>query len=58
MKKSKIKYPGDDIVDRIKGTTSTTIEIEPDFIPGTVTPNYEKFKGIAPDQVLRALNID
>ena len=63
MKKSKKPlYPGIDQVEQIKGTTTvkgtTTAEFKPDFMPGTVIPNYEKFKGIAPDQVLRALNID
>ena len=59
MKKSKKPlYPGIDQVERIKGTTTTPIEIKPDFMPGTLAPNYEKFKGWTPEKVLIWLNID
>ena len=55
-KMRKLKYPNPPQERPRKEQT----EQEPDFIPGTssVCPNYEKYKGWEPEEVLVWLNID
>ena len=50
------KYPGTEDVERIR-CTPKYIEEEPDFVY-PFAPNYEKFRGWSPEEVLVWLNID
>lgn len=51
-------YPGikEAEEERTKSVERKKLEEEPDFIGGA--PNYDKFKGVPPEQVLALLNID
>lgn len=51
----KKKYPGIDEAEQMRSVQSIEDE-EPDFINGA--PNYDKFEGWTPEQVLVWLNID
>ena len=55
--KKKTLYPGCVLAEKEK-SKKHYIDTEPDFIPGTVTPNYDKFPGWDTEKVLRWLNID
>ena len=56
--KTKIKplYPGTREAERERGRKKALDETAPDFIGGA--PNYDKFEGYTPEQVLVWLNID
>lgn len=50
------KYPGIDDAERERAAHMTVEDEEPDFIAGA--PNYDKFKGMTPEEILVMLNID
>ena len=51
------KYPGTEEAERIRAEQNISVDDEePDFIGGA--PNYDKFAGWSPEQVLVWLNID
>lgn len=56
MKNVDLKYPGIDDAEREKGKGMACIEEQPDFIG--MAPNYDKFRGWSPEQVMAFLNID
>ena len=58
MRSRKLYYPGVDDVEAEKDRIAerSKLDIEPDFVCGA--PNYEKFKGFTPEQVLVWLNVD
>lgn len=53
MKRKKLLYPG---LEEAEQRRNITPEEAPDFIGGA--PNYDKFTGIDPEQVLVWLNVD
>ncbi len=55
-KRRKHRYPGEKEAERQKSLKKPIVEEEPDFIGNA--PNYDKFKGWAPEEVLVWLNID
>jgi len=56
MKRKKTLYPGTREAERERGRKKAIDETAPDFIGGA--PNYDKFEGYTPEQVLVWLNID
>ena len=60
MARKKLLYPGVEAVEREKEKAAKKryIDNAPDFIPGTVIPNYDKFRGMNTERILAYLNID
>lgn len=57
MRKRKLTYPGLREAEQArKSSARRESDEEPDFIGGA--PNYDKFKGMTPEEVLVLLNID
>ena len=56
----KLFYPGTEAaeLEKSKAAKKRYIDNAPDFIPGTVIPNYDKFRGMNAEKVLAYLNID
>lgn len=54
MKKK--RYPGTEEAEQERKRKRPTFEEKPDWICGA--PNYEKFQGMTPEEVLVWLNID
>ena len=50
------KYPGTEKAEQERTAHSLVEDEEPDFVGGA--PNYDKFKGWTPEEVLVWLNID
>lgn len=49
-------YPGIAEAEKEQGKRNASQDVEPDFIAGA--PNYDKFQGWSPEEVLIWLNID
>lgn len=60
MGKKKYAYPGEKEAEkeRSRWKREPYREEDPDFIPGTLCPNYEKWPDKTPEEVLVMLNID